>query len=45
MLYESHLELQSKWDKASGAKGYCVETIGNITDEVVQKCIKSKQRN
>ena len=35
-------ELQSKWDKAFWARGYYVETIGNITDEAVQKYIKEQ---
>ena len=42
MLYDRHPELQSKWDKAFWARGYYVETIGNITDEAVQKYIKDK---
>ena len=40
MIYDRHPELQSKWDKAFWARGYYVEAIGNITDEVVQKYIK-----
>lgn len=32
MVYDRHPELQSKWDKAFWARGYYVETIGNITD-------------
>ena len=39
MLYDRHPELQSKWDKVFGARGYYVETIGNFTDEAVQKYI------
>ena len=35
-------ELQNKWDKAFRARGYYVETIGNITDEAVQKYIKEQ---
>ena len=35
MIYDRHHELQSKWDKAFGARGYYVGTIGNITDEAV----------
>lgn len=42
MIYDRHPELQSKWDKALGARGYYVETIGNITDEAVQKYIKEQ---
>lgn len=41
-IYDRHPELQSKWDKAFWARGYFVETIGNITDEAVQKCIKEQ---
>ena len=42
MLYDRHPELQSKWDKAFWARGYNVETIGNIPDEAVQKYIKEQ---
>lgn len=42
MIYDRHPELQSKWDKAFWARGYYVETIGNITDETVQKYIKEQ---
>ena len=40
--YWIHPELQSKWNKAFWARGYYVETIGNITDEAVQKYIKEQ---
>lgn len=39
ILYDRHPELQSKWDKVFGARDYYVETIGNFTDEAVQKYI------
>ena len=42
MIYDRHPELQSKWDKAFWARGYYVETIGNITQEAVQKYIKEQ---
>ena len=42
IIYDRHPELQSKWDKAFWARGYYVETIGNITDEAVQKYIKEQ---
>ena len=45
MIYDRHPELQSKWDKAFWARGYYVETIGNIKEENVRKYIKSKQKN
>ena len=35
MIYDRHPELESKWDEAFWARGYYVETIGNITDEAV----------
>ena len=42
MIYDRHPELQSKWDKAFWARGYYVETVGNITDEAVQRYIKEQ---
>ena len=42
MIYDRHPELQSKWNKAFLARGYYVETIGNVTDEAVQKYIKEQ---
>ena len=42
IIYDRHPELQSKWDKAFWARGYYMETIDNITDEVVQKYIKEQ---
>ena len=44
MLYDRHPELQSKCDKAFWARGYYVETIGNITDEAAQKYIKEQAK-
>ena len=41
-IYDRHPELQSKWDTAFWDRGYYVATIGNITDEAVQKYIKEK---
>ena len=42
MIYDCQPELQSKWNKAFWARDYYVETIGNITDEAVQKDIKEQ---
>ena len=39
MIYDRHLELQSKWDKSFWARGYYVSTIGNITEEAIKKYI------
>lgn len=45
MIYDRHPELQSKWDKAFWARGYYVETIGNITDKEVQKYIIEQEES
>ena len=42
MIHDRHPELASKWNRAFWARGYYVETIGNITDEAVQKYIKEQ---
>lgn len=39
MLYDRHLELQSKWDKAFWARGYYVATIDNVTEAAIKKYI------
>ncbi len=44
MIDDRHPELQSKWDKLFWARGYYVETIGNITEEAVQKNQEKKIR-
>ena len=40
MLYDRHPDLQSKWDKAFWARGYYVETIGNVTEAAIKKYIE-----
>ena len=42
MIYDRHPELQSKWNKAFWARGYYVETIGNITESAVKKYIQEQ---
>ena len=42
MIYDRHPELQSKWNKAFWARGYYVETIGNITEAAVKKYIEEQ---
>lgn len=42
MIYDRHPELQSKWNKSFWARGYYVETIGNITEEAVKKYISEQ---
>ncbi len=41
-ILTSHPELQSKWNKAFWARGYYVETIGNITEDAVRKYINEQ---
>ena len=42
MIYDRHPELQSKWNKSFWARGYYVETLGNITEEAVKKYISEQ---
>ena len=42
MLYDRYQNLQSKWDKAFGARGYYVETIGNVTEAAIKKYIEEQ---
>ena len=42
MIYDSHPNLQSKWDKAFWARGYYVATIGNVTEEAIKKYIEEQ---
>lgn len=42
MIYDRHPNLQSKWDKAFWARGYYVETIGNVTESAIKKCIEEQ---
>ena len=42
MIYDRHPELQSRWDKSFWARGYYVETIGNITDAAVERYIREQ---
>ena len=39
MIYDRHPELQNKWNKAFGARGYYIATIGNLTEEAIKKYI------
>ena len=42
MIYDRHPELQSKWNKAFWARGYYVATIGNLTEEAIEKYIQEQ---
>lgn len=44
MIYDRHPELQSKWNKAFWARGYYVETIGNITKKLSRNTLTNKQK-
>lgn len=39
VIYDRHLNLQNKWNKAFGVRGYYVTTIGNVTEEALKKYI------
>ena len=39
---DRHPKLQSKWDKAFWARGYYVETIGNVTESAIKKYIEEQ---
>ena len=45
MLYDRHPDLQSKRDKAFWARGYYVETIGNVIEAAIKKYIGSRVTN
>lgn len=34
--------MQKKWDKTFWARGYCVSTIGNITEDDIKKYTKEQ---
>ena len=40
MIFDRHPELQSKWNKDFGARGYYVATVGNVTEETIRKYIQ-----
>ena len=43
MIFDKYPEQGSKWDRHFWARGYYVETIGNITEEAVKKYIQEQQ--
>jgi len=43
MIYDRHPEQQSKWNKAFWARGYYVETIGNIDEATVKRYIEKQK--
>ena len=42
MIYDRHPELQIKWNKSFGARGYYVATVGNITEGAIKKYIQEQ---
>lgn len=44
MIYDRHSNLQNKWNKVFGARGYYVATIGNLTEEAIKKYITEESR-
>jgi len=43
MIFDKHPGMGSKWDRHFWARGYYVATIGNVTEEVIQKYIREQQ--
>jgi len=39
MIFDSHPELESKWNKAFWAREYYVATVGNVTEDAIKKYI------
>ena len=42
MIFDKHPELENKWYKTFWARGYYVETIGNIDEATVKKYIEKQ---
>lgn len=42
MIYDRHPELQSKWDKVFWSRKYYVSTIGNSTEDAINKYIRQQ---
>lgn len=42
MIFDRYPELQNKWNKAFGARGYYVSTVGNVTEEAIKKYIQEQ---
>ena len=36
MIFDKHLNLRSKWNKAFWARGYYVATVGNVTEDAIK---------
>ncbi|MEE3417551.1 MAG: IS200/IS605 family transposase [Prevotella sp.] len=45
MIYDRYPNMQSKWDKAFWARGYYVETIGNVTEAAIKKYIEEQSED
>ena len=43
MIFDRHPEMGSKFNRHFWARGYYVETIGNITEEAIKDYIKEQQ--
>ena len=43
MVFDKHPEMGSKWDRSLWARGYYIETVGNITEEAVRKYVQEQQ--
>jgi len=43
MVFDKHPEMGSKWDRSFWARGYYIETVGNITEEAIRKYVQEQQ--
>lgn len=43
MVFDRHPELQNKWNKAFGARGYYVFTVENVTEEAIKRYIQEQE--
>ena len=45
MLFDRHPELRGKYDRHFWARGYYVETIGNVNEDMVKKYIAEQEES
>ncbi|MEE3488886.1 MAG: IS200/IS605 family transposase [Bulleidia sp.] len=42
MIFDRHPEQRNRWDKHFWARGYYVETVGNVNEETIKKYIEEQ---
>ena len=45
MIYDRHPDQQSKWNKAFWARGYYVETVGQVNEDTIMKYIEEQKES